>query len=86
MYNANVDDEFPPPYKKVTTVEKALRNIEWAGEEVTTTALFMNVLTGSIDTEDGWDDFDYWRDAGILTEVRSTTAEEVEEHGKWIEV
>jgi len=53
---------------------------------MTTTALFMNVLTGSIDTADGWEDFDYWRDAGTLTEVRSTTAEEVEEHGKWIEV
>ena len=36
MYNANVDDEFPPPYKKVTTVEQAIRNIEWAGEEVET--------------------------------------------------
>ena len=34
MYNANVDDESPPPCKKVTTVEQAIRNIEWAGEEV----------------------------------------------------
>lgn len=34
MYDANVDDESPPPHKKVTTVDQAIRNIEWAGEEV----------------------------------------------------
>ena len=34
MYDANRDDETPPPHKKVLTIEQAIRNIEWAGEEV----------------------------------------------------
>jgi len=56
---------------------------------MTTPAFFMNVHTGSIDTIDGWDDFEdfnYWRDAGTLVEVRATTEKESEDHGKWIEV
>jgi len=51
-----------------------------------TQALFMNVFTGSVDAADGWDDFDAGREDGTLVEVRATTEEESEEHGKWIEV
>jgi len=51
-----------------------------------TPAFFMNVHTGSIDTADGWDEFDASRENGTLVEVRATTAKEFEDHGKWIEV
>jgi len=40
LYTANRDDETPPPCEKVLTVEQAVRNIEWAGEEVE----FLNYL------------------------------------------
>ena len=53
---------------------------------MTTTALFMNVFTGSVDSADGWDEFDARRDDGTLVEVRATTAKESEDHGKWIAV
>jgi len=53
---------------------------------MTTTALFMNIYTGSVDDADGWDDFDAGREDGTLVEVRATTAKESEDHGKWIEV
>jgi hypothetical protein len=53
---------------------------------MTTTALFMNVHTGSVDSADGWDEFDARRDDGTLVEVRATTAKESEDHGKWIAV
>ena len=53
---------------------------------MTTPALFMNVHTGSVDSADGWDDFNYWHAAGTLVEVRATTAKESEDHGKWIAV
>ena len=53
---------------------------------MTTTTLFMNIYTGSVDDADGWDEFDARRDDGTLVEVRATTAKESEDYGDWIAV
>ena len=46
--------------------------------------MWMNIHTGTVSPMGHWDDFEYWRDAGSLVEVRkSTTEQEKEEYGEW---